>query len=519
MSELLSRIHRTSLHSRIVPAEATAKFFKDGMKLGFSGFTPTNYPKVVPIALCDYVEKNNLKGKMSFDLIAGASIGEEVEGRMTDLGMIRSRFPYQTGKSIGKWINTGKMDFADTHLSLFASKVAYGFYALDRKQPFDIGVVEATEILEDGSIILGGAVGMAPEVLENSAKLIIEVNTLLPSYRGIHDILPNHRPPGRKPVLITRCDTRAGFESVRIDPDRIVAIVESRKPDNGRALSEPDDVSKMIAGHILEFFEHEVKAGRLPANLLPLQSGVGNIANAVVAGFSTSKFENVSVWTEVLQDTMLDFLDSGKLQFATTTALSLSPKATERFYKDWERYRRMICIRPQHITNSPEVIKRLGVLAMNTPVEIDMYGHANSTTIGGTRIINGIGGSGDFLRNAYISMMHTPSVRPTKNDPTGISCIVPHCSHIDHTEHDIDCFATEQGIADLRGLSPKKRAQEIINKVVHPDYKPILQDYLDYATRKCIASGSGHEPQLLDVVYKMHLSLAKNGTMKVDNWN
>ena len=60
---------------------------------------------------------------------------------------------------------------------------------------------------------------------------------------------------------------------------------------------------------------------------------------------------------------------------------------------------------------------------MNTPVEVDMYCHANSSLIGGTKIINGLGGSGDFLRNAYLSIMHTPSTRPTKSDPTGVSCI------------------------------------------------------------------------------------------------
>lgn len=81
---------------------------------------------------------------------------------------------------------------------------------------------------------------------------------------------------------------------------------------------------------------------------------------------------------------------------------------------------------------------------MNTPLEVDLYAHANSTCALGSRMLNGLGGSGDFLRNAKYSIMNTPSMRPTKTDPTRISCIVPMCSHVDQTEHDLDVIVTEQ---------------------------------------------------------------------------
>lgn len=155
---------------------------------------------------------------------------------------------------------------------------------------------------------------------------------------------------------------------------------------------------------------------------------------------------------------------------------------------------------------------------MNTPVEVDMYCHANSSLIGGTKIINGLGGSGDFLRNAYLSIMHTPSTRPTKSDPTGVSCIVPMCAHIDHTEHDLDVIVTEQGIADVRGMSPRQRAQYLIKNCAHPDYKDQLLEYYKMAEADCIARNAGHEPQLLDLCHKMHVNLFKNDTMKLDKW-
>jgi len=216
---------------------------------------------------------------------------------------------------------------------------------------------------------------------------------------------------------------------------------------------------------------------------------------------------------------MLDLFDSGKLDFASTVSMSLSNKGFERLYANWEKYTSKVIMRPLSIANAPEPIRRLGCIAMNTPVEFDIYAHANSTLVGGTRMINGIGGSGDFLRNAFLSIMHTPSARPSKTDPTGITCVVPMASHVDHTEHDLDVLVTEQGLADLRGLCPRDRAQLIINKCAHPDYKPLLQDYFDRAKKECLERGAGHEPQILSKVFKMQQNLAEKGTMKIDSWD
>jgi succinyl-CoA:acetate CoA-transferase len=219
-------------------------------------------------------------------------------------------------------------------------------------------------------------------------------------------------------------------------------------------------VSNAIAGHILEFFEHEVQQGRLPRTLLPLQSGVGNVANAVMAGLDDGPFPHLTAYTEVLQDGMLNLLRSGRMDFASATALSLSSEAALTFNHESEFLRDRIVLRPQEISNHPEVIRRLGVIAMNGLIEADIYGNVNSTHVRGTSIMNGIGGSGDFARNAYLSIFMTPST--AKNG--AISCIVPMATHVDHTEHDVQILVTEQGLADLRGLSPRQRARVIIDR-------------------------------------------------------
>ncbi len=515
MSELENRIRDKSLLKLVVKAEDTIKYFegaaKKPMNLGWSGFTPVGYPKMVPIAIADYVEKNGLQGKWKFNLFIGASVGAETEDRWAALDIIDRRWPYQTGKELGKKINQGKIRMGDKHLSMFAQDLKYGFYTKDDGGRLDVAIIEASAITEDGNIVLAGSIGAAPEIIDIADKIIVEINTALPSFEGMHDIFMTDLPPYRHIIPLTDLKQRIGTPYVPTNKSKIVAIVESNRPDNGRSLRGTDDVAQAIADHIVDFFSHEVKAGRLPKNLLPLQSGVGSIANAVVGGLTKSPFTNLQVYTEVLQDTFLPFIDSGKVDYINCTSLSLSNEGFEEWWQKFDKYKNYVLMRPQQISNNPEAIRRLGVIGMNTPVEFDIYAHANSTLVGGTRMLNGIGGSGDFERNAYISMMHCPSVRPSKTDELGISGVVPKVPHVDHTEHDIDVLVTDQGLADLRGMAPKDRAREIIKKTSHPAYKDYLMDYLERAEK---ATGYAHEPHLLEESYKMHINLQEKGTMR-----
>ena len=143
---------------------------------------------------------------------------------------------------------------------------------------------------------------------------------------------------------------------------------------------------------------------------------------------------------------------------------------------------------------------------MNTAVEADIYGNVNSSQMNGTTVYNGIGGSGDYARNALISIFMTPSVAKDGK----ISRIVPMVTHVDHTEHDVDVLVTEQGFADLRGLSPKERARVIIEHCAHPDYRPLLLRYFEEA---CAATHGAQTPHLLDSCFSFHENLARTGSM------
>ena len=485
------RIRCKSLANRMMSAEDACRFIKDGDIVVASGFTPAGYPKAVPLALAERLERTG--DALSITLITGASVGDELDGALTRAGAISKRIPYQTNSSCRSAINEGKTLFVDDHLSQVAGRCRRGVYG----HP-DLAIVEAVMITEDGKVVPSTSVGNTPAFLNEANKVIIEVNTSQPlGLYGMHDIYVPKSPPYCDVIPIRKPEDRIGSLAMDCDPEKVVAVVVTDIKDGPRALAPGDESTARIASEVVDFLDHEVQAGRLPRNLLPLQSGVGSIANSVMKGLLESGFSDMAFFSEVIQDSVLDLLDAGKIRIASGTSLSLSPDRLDAFYGSLDRYRDKVILRPQEISNNPEVIRRLGIIAMNTAIEMDIYGNVNSTHIYGAHMMNGIGGSGDFSRNAYLTMFMAPST--AKNGT--ISTVVPMVSHVDHTGHEVQVLITEQGIADLRGLAPRQRAKLIIENCAHPDFRPSLRDYFQRAESK-----GGHTPQLLDEVFAWQAS-------------
>jgi len=496
---LKERLRCKALEEKLMSAADAAMFINDGDTIATSGFTPSGYPKAVPLAIADRAKNGE---KIEITLITGASVGPELDGILADAGVIKRRFPYQTNSDMRNAINNGDVNYADMHLSHVPQFIDYNFFGT-----IDVAIIEAIAITEEGHIIPSTSVGISPQAVKNAKKVIVEINTSQSlKLEGVHDIYMTKKPPLREPIPIVHAGNRIGTPYIECGANKIVAIVETDIIDKVRPLGAVDEDSKKISEHIIKFFQDEVAAGRLPKNLLPLQSGVGSVANAVLAGLVDSEFTNLTCYTEVIQDSMFDLIDAGKVTVASGTSFTPSTEGLVRLNENMEKYVQHCILRPMEISNHPEVARRLGVLALNTAIEIDLYGHVNSTNIMGSRMMNGIGGSGDFTRNAYISFFTTVST--AKNG--GISSIVPMVSHCDHTEHDVQVVVTEQGLADLRGLSPKERARAIIENCAHPDYKPMLTDYLDRAEQTKFQ----HEPHLLDEALSWHARFLATGTMK-----
>ncbi|GAA4849164.1 acetyl-CoA hydrolase/transferase family protein [Saccharopolyspora rosea] len=502
---MVGRIRNRRFAAKVVEVDEAAQLIEPGDNVGMSGFTGAGYPKEVPGALAKRIAVERACGRpMKVGLWTGASTAPELDGVLAEVDGIDLRMPYQSDPVSRTKINAGSLDYTDIHLSHVAQQVRQGIFG-----HLDVAVVEVSGITEDGRLVPSSSVGNNTTWLDRADRVILEVNSWQSAHlAGMHDIYyGTTEPPGRTPIPITRPADRIGVPYLECPPDKVIAVVETESPDRNTVFAEPDAVSESIAGHVLDFFADEVHRGRLPRNLLPLQSGVGNVANAVLAGLETGPFRDLTAYTEVIQDGMLRLLDAGVLLTASATAFSLSPAAADRFNRDAAAYRDRIVLRPQEISNHPEVVRRLGCLAMNGIVEADIYGNVNSTHLMGSRVQNGIGGSGDFARNAHISIFVTPSVAKDG----AISTIVPMVSHVDHTEHDVDVIVTEQGLADLRGLSPRRRAERIIERCAHPDFRPALRDYYDRARRGAFGF---HTPHLLDESLSWHQRYVVTGSMR-----
>ncbi len=487
------RVLAHELLDKVTDASTAAAYIKENMKVGFSGFTSAGYAKLVPTAIAKQGTAKNLT------VITGASTGPELDGALSKAGLMGHRYPFQSDAQTRNNINEGITEYADLHLSQVPRMLRQGIWGR-----LDYTVIECSMITENCGLVPSLAVGCTNALVEQADKIIVEINLNIPtSVYGLHDILSGD---SREPINICAPSDRVGLPYIPCSPDKIVAIVFNDTLGETPVFKEPDEVSNQIAQHIIDFLKSEVAAGRLPENLYPLQSGVGAVANAALAGLVTAGFSDMTMFTEVAQDSALELLYEGVVTELSAAALSLSAAGIQKLFDNFDSVKDKITLRPQEISNHPEMLKRIRPIAMNTAIEVDLYGNVNSTHIMGTKMMNGVGGSGDFARNSWITIFMTPST--AKNGT--ISSIVPMVSHVDNCEHDVHVVVTEQGIADLRGKSPKERARLIIENCAHPDYKEQLWTYYN---RAMAISPSKHTPHDLENAFEMHLRYLNKGTM------
>lgn len=493
----LERIRLLSLRDKVMSAQQAVQLIQDGSVVGLSGFGGAGEAKTVPLALADYANEHPLK----ITLATGASLGNSIDGRLNEAHALARRYPYQADPGLRKSINAGEVMYIDQHLSEMADNIRH--HNLPR---INVAVVAAVAITEDGQIIPTGSCGNSANFIEMADHVIIEIdNTINPVLEGVHDVYVPKARPNRGPIPLVQASDRIGTIGINVSPEKIAAIVLNDLPDTSFKMDEPDAETLAIARHLITFFEAEVAAGRLPENLGPLQSGVGSIANAVFSGFEDSNFHDLEMYSEVLQDCTFQLIDSGKMTFASGSSMTLSEPCAAHVMQNFDQYKDKIVLRPQELSNNPEIIRRLGIIAINTALEFDIYGNVNSTHVAGTKMMNGIGGSGDFTRHAHIAIFVTKSIAKGG----AISSVVPMVSHTDHTDHDVDIVVTEQGLADLRGLSPRERALKVINTCAHPDYREALCSYFE---RAC--SRGGQTPHILAEALAWHAQFEETGAMK-----
>lgn len=470
----------------IESAEDAAERVGDEDTVVVSGFGSVGNPKAVPAALADAGNKGR---DLGLTIVSGGSTGEQIDTRLFEVDAVARRYPFQGRKESREALNDRTVAFHDTHIARLGEQVE-----LNTLVDADIAIVEAVAVGKDW-LIPSTSVGHTPAYVAAADRLIVEVNDSQPLALGdLHDIYRPGLPPDRDPIPLSAPGERIGDAYLTFDPTKLVAVVETDTPDTPYTFREPTDIDQCIAENFAAFLEDELRRNPAMAEVLRLQFGVGSMGNALMGALA--EFDDggrdIEYFGEVVQDGMLDLLADGTFSVASATSLALSEDGQKRLFEDIERYTENLVLRPADVSNRAELVDRFGVVAVNSAIEVDIYGNANSTHVRGTRLLSGIGGSGDFNRNALFSITALPS---TASDGD-VSRIVPAVTHVDHPEHDVSVVITEHGVADLRGLSPVERAETLIDDCAHPGYRARLHAYLDDACKK-----RGHIPHDLSVAY------------------
>jgi len=479
LDELRSRVKDVDLLDKVMDAEDAVRKFVTGSKaIAISGMTGTGYPKVVPRAMSEYVERTGEK----FDVVVygAGTVGVDLEEYLSRIG-IRRRFPIGASAEVTrKLVNSREFEAYDMWLTEY-SRWLRDDVLTRRFSGIDIAIVEATGVTEEG-LVLGTSVDAIPVFIEKARGVIVELSLVKPYMLGLHDI---YVPKINEVIPVRSVLDRIGDRVVKIPKSKVMAVVPSTIDDQRGAYSPGGDIDRRVVENIVDFLSKEANEDpNLRTDYVTLQPAAGPIASLLADRIHEIGF-SLSIWGEIASVRWLKTL-SGNVKAISGSAIYTLPgdeRLREEFYENIDEFKDRVVLRPQAISNSPEIISRFYHINVQQAIEVDVYGQVNITYIG-DRFIVGVGGSGDHAKASYITIVALPSITGS-----GLPRVVPLVYHVDLVDHDVDIIVTDQGWADLRGLSPLEKARAIIEECAHPSYKDILWDYLETVVKK-----TGHRP-------------------------
>jgi len=472
------RIRSKAFRARVMgPDEAVERFVPDRGSIAFSCMGGSSLAKEIPEALARSADAGR---HYELTLLTGGATTNRFERSIARLG-VRRRFPYLS-EMARKGVNEGSVEFFDCRIGEYPDLVRQG--RLTDGKPVDVAVVEATSIDEKGRIIPSLSVDALPAFVDASRKVIVELNERQPDLTGLHDI---YRVRPGVPIPIGGVLDRVGAPYVAVPASKIAAIVPTdRDEEPSAAYSAPGPTDRRIAEAVAAFLEGELKSEAWEGRFA-LQLGAGPLAAAVM---DVLPFRGADVWTEGIPARWAEVLGERVRGISTTSMYALpgDGQLFDGFAGRLDDLLEHVVLRPYEVTNSLEVIARMNVAAVQQAIEVDLFGGANTSHIG-RDAYNGVGGSPDFTRAARLVVVAMASTAAGGR----YSRIVPLLSSSDIPRQDVDVLVTEQGHADLRGLSPRERAETIIDRCSHPSFREGLWAY--YRAAK---EAGGHLPFSLE---------------------
>jgi succinyl-CoA:acetate CoA-transferase len=489
---MIDRIY-PSLKNRITSAANASEIIVDGMTVAMSGYAMAGYPKAIPEEL---VKRKQEGLKLAIKLITGANV-PWLDEFLGGSEIISERVPMCAHKVLSSQVNSLGVSNVEQQMCKMPRLLRSHSFG-----KIDVVVIEALAVTEEG-LIPTTSVGLTKYLLESADEIIVEVNSAQPELLyGLHDVYITEPPPATKPIPLTGCTDRIGLAFIPFNTSKIKYVIETDKPENEPQSAAYTTESIKIAKNLFGFLENEYhtkSGGKLP----PIQLGFGNIADAIADLLQTSEFNNLQFFCGGISESILKLLESGKAAGISTAGITMNENAA-RLLEEIANLPEKLVLRNGDMINNSEIIGRLGVMALNTGIEIDIYGNVNSSHIGGNNVVNGIGGGANFAQNAGLSVLLISSV----SKGGAISNIVPMVSHQDICEHDIDIVITENGYADLRGLDDIRRVEAIISNCASDEYQQKLYEYF-HASKQL----GGHHPQNPLMAFEWYSRLKETGTM------
>jgi succinyl-CoA:acetate CoA-transferase len=482
------------LNKHTTSADRAADLIKDGMRVAMSGYAMAGYPKAVVEAL---IERKKSGEELLIELITAAN-APWLDDKLGGEQVLSGRAPMCASRTVASQANNGSLRYVEQQMSRMTRLLRRGSFG-----KIDVAVIEALGFDKNGNLIPTTSIGMAHHLMNAADQIVIEINSAQPDILSkLHDVHIPAAPPDTQPIPLVRIDQRIGRSGIPIDLEKVRAIVETDIPERMESQPKGNPETKEIADHLFNFLELEVQ--ETGKSLPPIQMGFGSIADSIADAFRRSDFRDLSFFSGGITEPVMELLVSGKVTAISTGGVGMSERV-EQILTGTPNLQDHLVIRNGDIINNAELIGRFGLLALNTGIEIDIYGNVNSSHIAGSRVVNGIGGGANFAQNAGLSVILIPSTAKGG----AISSIVPMVSHLDIGEHDVDVIVTEHGLADLRGLDDGERAQAIIANCASETYREPLEAYL----RKAKELSGGHHPQLPEDAFKWYRRLKENGSM------
>jgi len=256
----------------------------------------------------------------------------------------------------------------------------------------------------------------------------------------------------------------------RIHISQISGFIEHNQPLFELPSLEPTEIDQKIASFIAERI----------SNGSTLQVGIGGIPNAVIQ--LLEHHQHLGIHTEMLTDGIAELAQKGVIDGTAKKThqgkiIGSFALGTKKLY-DFIHENSDLQMLPVDYVNDPRnIAKEDNMIAINATTEVDLYGQCASETIAG-KYYSSSGGQVDFGTGVRFSKNGKGFIclysTAKQDEISRIQPLLTPNSIVTTSKNDVDFVVTEHGIAELKGKSLAKRAEELI-RIAHPKFQEELR--------------------------------------------